>query len=417
MSNNSNNQGRAYEYAWINSLFDALSSVRGTRIEHNSSWAANEKAWAEIGDEMRALLEMSANAAVDTILELEPLMTENDSDELVLEFQQDGAGTQGDVRDIVVKRNAIAWEIGLSIKHNHEAIKHSRLSHSLDFGKEWYGISCSDTYWDDIKPIFDYLKTEHHKKTKWSELEDKEGDVYIPLLTAFINEVYRAYANDSTMPRKMVEYLIGTKDYYKVISRDGKRLTIIRTFNMHGSLNQPSKMKMSAICVPVVELPSELVTLKFKTGSTNTVEMYLNNGWQLSFRIHNASTTVEPSLKFDVQFIGMPISILNIECKWNNTKPTSLDKRESNETVEKPIPPIPIPVPTAPHDPQPDSPAPDYSVIKIGDKVSHKLFGVGKVTVIDSKKKYIRVAFALSEKRLPFPDAFEMGFLKLQNHN
>ena len=56
---------------------------------------------------------------------------------------------------------------------------------------------------------------------------------------------------------------------------------------------------------------------KFKTNSSNTVEMYLNNGWQLSFRIHNASSKVEPSLKFDVQFIGMPISILNIECKWS----------------------------------------------------------------------------------------------------
>ena len=44
--------------------------------------------------------------------------------------------------------------------------------------------------------------------------------------------------------------------------------------------------------------------------------MYLNNGWQLSFRIHNAKTEVEPSLKFDIQFIGMPTTILTIECKW-----------------------------------------------------------------------------------------------------
>jgi len=44
--------------------------------------------------------------------------------------------------------------------------------------------------------------------------------------------------------------------------------------------------------------------------------MYLNNGWQLSFRIHNASTIVEPSLKFDVQLIGMPVTILSIECQW-----------------------------------------------------------------------------------------------------
>lgn len=58
------------------------------------------------------------------------------------------------------------------------------------------------------------------------------------------------------------------------------------------------------------------MALEFKPGSTNTVEMFLDNGWQLSFRIHSASTKVEPSLKFDVQFIGMPTSVLNIECKW-----------------------------------------------------------------------------------------------------
>ncbi len=31
-----------------------------------------------------------------------------------------------------------------------------------------------------------------------------------------------------------------------------------------------------------------------------------DNGWQLSFRIHNAESRVIPSLKFDVQIIGSP---------------------------------------------------------------------------------------------------------------
>lgn len=317
MSTNSNDQGRAYEYAWINALFDALQTARETRIVANSSLDANRRAWAVMSDEMRELFEVSANAAVATILELEPRMTENDGDELRLEFQKDDAGTKGDVRDIVIKRDSIEWEVGLSIKHNHEAVKHSRLSHALDFGNEWFKIPCSQTYWDAVKPIFDRLKADKSNGKKWSELGDKESGVYIPLLNAFMDEIKRANAADPTMPKKMVEYLIGTNDYYKVVSRDGKRLTIIHTFNMHGTLNKPSKVKISAITVPIVELPTELVAIKFKTGSNNTVEMYLNNGWQLSFRIHNASTKVEPSLKFDVQFIGMPVSILNIECKWN----------------------------------------------------------------------------------------------------
>ncbi|WP_386698102.1 HaeIII family restriction endonuclease [Lonepinella sp. MS14436] len=47
--------------------------------------------------------------------------------------------------------------------------------------------------------------------------------------------------------------------------------------------------------------------------------IYTNFGigsWQFSFRIHNASTKVEPSLKFDIQFIGMPTAIVSIDCKW-----------------------------------------------------------------------------------------------------
>lgn len=316
MSTKSNDQGRAYEYAWINTLYKALCEVRNTRIVNNSSLDANQRAWMDVSDEIRERFEISADSAVETILELEPRMSENDGDELLLEFQQDGAGKEGDVRDIVIKRNDIHWEIGLSIKHNHEAVKHSRLSHKIDFGDKWFGIPCSEAYWDAVNPIFDRLKDEESKGRKWSEIEDKDETVYVPMLQAFMDEVRRAYESDADMPRKMVEYLIGTSDYYKVVSRDNKRLTMIHTFNIHGTLNKPSKIRVSAITVPIVELPTELVALKFKRSNKNTVEMYLNHGWQLSFRIHNASTKAEPSLKFDVQFIGMPVSILNIECKW-----------------------------------------------------------------------------------------------------
>lgn len=315
MSTNSNDRGRAYEYAWMNALCCALQSSGGkARILHNSSFEANERAWGQMNDEMRQLLQLSADSAVDTILESEPLMC--DGSELLLSFQRDSAGTDGDVRDIVIKRDDISWEIGLSIKHNHEAVKHSRLSHRLDFGKEWFHVPCSRQYWDAVQPIFDRLKREKSNKAKWSAIADKEQSVYLPLLRAFMDEINRAYAADTDMPKKMVEYLIGTNDYYKAVSHDSKRLTVIHTFNIHGTLNRPSKRRISAIFVPVVELPTELVALRLKPNSTNTVEMYLNNGWQLSFRIHNASTNVEPSLKFDVQFIGSPATILNIECRW-----------------------------------------------------------------------------------------------------
>lgn len=317
MSAKSNNQGRAYEYAWIKTLHKTLCEIRKTRIVENSSLETNYHAWLMMNDDVKERFLASAKAAVDTVLELEPKMSEDDGKELSLELLPDEKGIKGDVRDIVIRRDEIDWEVGLSIKHNHDAIKHSRLSHKLDFGKEWFNMECSDLYWQDVTPIFNMLKGEKEKKTKWLDMNEKDKKVYTPLLQAFIDEVKRAYEIDQSMPKKMVEYLIGIKDYYKIVSKDNKKVTLIHSFNMHGSLNKPSEIKVSAISVPIVELPTRLVALEFKPGSENTVEMYLDNGWQLSFRIHNASKKVEPSLKFDVQFIGMPPSVLNIECKWN----------------------------------------------------------------------------------------------------
>ena len=315
-STSSNDQGRAYEFAWINALNQALNKKRKTVVVSNSSLEANKRAWEVMPEDIKELFITSAEAAVDTVLELEPRMTENDEDILKLEPQKDDAGVSGDVRDIVIKRENIDWEIGLSIKHNHEAIKHSRLSHRLDFGNEWFGIPCSQNYWNDVSPIFDRLKSEKSNGTKWPEIGDKDDTVYTPLLQAFMDEVNRAYSSDPAMPQKMIEYLIGINDYYKIVSHDSQRLTMIHSFNVHGSLNQPSKIKVSAISIPLVQLPTELVTMRFKTGSKNTIEMYLNNGWELSFRIHNASSKVEPSLKFDIQFMGMPVTIITINCAW-----------------------------------------------------------------------------------------------------
>ena len=317
MSRNSNDKGRAYEYAWIQTLNNKLSEIGKTKIVENSSLDANARAWESMTTDIQDTLKVSASAAVETILELEPLLSDIANDDLILEFLKDGEGIKGDVRDIIIKRDDIEWEIGLSVKHNHEAVKHSRLSYKLDFGNEWFSMPCSNEYWSDVKPIFDMLKRGKENNLKWSELDDKVNDIYIPLLSAFKNEIERAYAKDSSVARKMVEYLIGVKDYYKVVSRDSKKLTIIHTFNMHDTLNKNGIKKVSAITVPVVELPTRIVAIEFKPESDNTIEAYLSDGWQLSFRIHNASTNVEPSLKFDVQFIGMPIAVMSIECRWD----------------------------------------------------------------------------------------------------
>lgn len=317
VSSKSNDQGRAYEYICLLSLYEEIQKNRPAVIENNSSYYAAQKAWNMVDEDLQNSLKDSALAAVYTIFDLEPRILETGDDEVVLKIQPDSKGKEGDVRDILIIRCGIQWEIGLSIKHNHFAVKHSRLAKTLDFGSKWFDIPCSDQYWSDIKPIFDYLDSEKEKETKWRELPDKEHDVYIPLLTAFKNELIRRNIDYPDLPRKMVEYLLGQFDFYKVISVDNKRLTQIQSYNLRGTLNQSSSEMNPKIIVPIASLPTRIVQLDLKPYSDNTVELYMDGGWQFSFRIHNASTNVEPSLKFDVQIIGMPASIISISCKWN----------------------------------------------------------------------------------------------------
>ena len=317
MSNASNNQGRAYEFVCLNSLYEAINKIRPAKIVRNSSYLAAENAWDTLTHGEQTLYALSAKSTIETIFALEPNIVEQSSDILNLYIQNDQHGEEADVRDIIIERKDIIWEIGLSIKHNHMAVKHSRIAKTLDFGSKWYDIPCSSTYWNDVKPTFDFLEHEKAKGTYFRDLRSKEDDVYVPLLNAFVKEVSSQVKANKNVPRRMVEYLLSKYDFYKVISIDSKRITTIQSFNMYGTLNLPSRVSQPSIKVPVINLPTTLLHIGFKPGSKTTVIMCFDNGWQFSFRIHNAKDVIETSLKFDIQIVGMPADVnIKYNCKW-----------------------------------------------------------------------------------------------------
>ena len=316
MSDKSNNQGRAYEFACLHVLEEEIGKFRSAKIIKNSSYFAAERAWNTLDRQTQDIYKASSYAAVIKMFQLEPRMVERGNDPLELSMQTDAKGEDGDIRDILIVRHNIQWEIGLSLKHNHFAVKHSRLSKSLDFGKKWYGVPCSLNYWNSIKPIFDYLDVEKKQHSKFDSLPNKEKDVYIPLLKAFIGEIKEQCLVHKYIPQKLVEYLLGKYDFYKVISIDARHMTQIQSYNLHGTLSLPSQERASAIMIPIASLPTRIVHLDFVPGKSNTIELYMDGGWQFSFRIHNASTYVETSLKFDIQIVGMPTAIITINCFW-----------------------------------------------------------------------------------------------------
>lgn len=316
MSVLSNNYGRAYEFACLMVFAEEIEKVRAVQVVKNKSYEVALAIWNNLDGVLKDAFKKSAKSAVWIIFDMEPLILEGTADLLKLEIQTDTRGIKGDVRDILIIRDDICWEIGLSVKHNHFAVKHSRLSAVNDFGEKWFGVKCSQAYWDTIRPIFNLLSFKQKMGVQWEDLQEKENKVYVPLLNAFMQELRMSAHAYSQVPTKMVEYLLGLFDFYKVISSDNGCVTWIQTYNMKGTLNRSAGHKTPKIVVPRVELPSRIIGLDFKKNSKNTVELYMDAGWQFNFRIHNASKLVEPSLKFDIQLMGVPASIMQISSCW-----------------------------------------------------------------------------------------------------
>lgn len=145
MSSKSNDNGRAFEYIFIQTLYNKLLKVNSkTFIENNSSLKAAEMAFRKVDNVIKNNLQNSSNAVCKILFYLEPFLNTdcNENNYFKLAIQSDCKGIVGDVRDIVISYqnkndiNNVIWEIGFSLKHNHFAVKHSRLSPNIDFGKD-----------------------------------------------------------------------------------------------------------------------------------------------------------------------------------------------------------------------------------------------------------------------------------------
>ncbi|RVY38839.1 HaeIII family restriction endonuclease [Helicobacter pylori] len=310
MSNKSNNQGRAYEYAWCLALEQKLSVLKKVIVDKQNGFNACYRAYESLEKSLQERYLESAKQGVLLLLDCEPLLSEvieNSQNEITLSLQKDKLGEIGDIRDILIYFNRFC--IGLSIKHNHDAVKHSRLSKDLDFGGKWLGVRVSQNYKDTIKPLFERLENAKKEGMLWRDFPNKEQEIYAPLLQAFKKEVLRIDENkENKVPQKMVEYLLGKYDFYKAILLEREQKTKLEAYHFNNTLNRSVKNKPKKI-IPLSKLPTRMIYFDFKPKSFNTLELVLNEGWSFSLRIHNASSRVEPSLKFDIKLLSIPVSV------------------------------------------------------------------------------------------------------------
>ncbi|MGT0072566.1 HaeIII family restriction endonuclease [Helicobacter pylori] len=310
MSDKSNNQGRAYEYAWCLALEQKLSVFKKVVVDKQNGFNACYRAYESLEKSLQERYLESAKQGVLLLLDCEPLLSEvigSSQNGITLSLQKDKLGEMGDVRDILIYFDRFC--IGLSIKHNHDALKHSRLSKNLDFGEKWLGVGVSQNYKDTIKPLFERLENAKKEGMLWRDFPNKEQEIYAPLLQAFKKEVLRIDENKKNkVPQKMAEYLLGKYDFYKAILLEREQKTKLEAYHFNNTLNRSVKNKPKRI-IPLSKLPTRMIYFDFKSKSFNTLELVLDEGWSFSLRIHNASSRVEPSLKFDIKLLSKPESV------------------------------------------------------------------------------------------------------------
>ncbi len=302
--------GKAFEYALLNSFLERLQVLTSVSVVESEPYKTAKKCFESFNQTEKGLYNLNASFAVNFLIDLEPKLSRgiDKTDILQLEIVSDKQGQIGDVRDVLAIRSLQKWEIGISAKNNHRAVKHSRLSNDINFGEKWLGFSCSQNYFTEIKPIFDELaklRTASKATQKWSTLGDYHTSVYVPILNAFKKELLRLdEGNPGIVAQKLVEYLIGNQDFYKVIK--GKNKVEIQAYNLHGTLNLAFKDVKPKLKIQKLKLPNRLIEVVYQENSQTTLLVTLTEGWQISFRIHNASSRIEPSLKFDINLVSAP---------------------------------------------------------------------------------------------------------------
>ena len=141
--------GKAFEYAIAKAYYDFLKPKIRVWLQENDALTYAKHCFLIQDESNQRGFYVAAEKTIETLIAIEPglVAAKNDGDFLNIRLAADSEGIIGDVRDVIFSRpNSSTWEIGISAKNNHDAVKHSRLSPFINFGEEWMEFSCSPSY-------------------------------------------------------------------------------------------------------------------------------------------------------------------------------------------------------------------------------------------------------------------------------
>ncbi len=320
--------GKAFEYACLVAFQKKLEELgKPVKATEDRALCTARSKFEALDSNSQSNYLKAAETAVEIITPLEPQI-EHGEGVLYLSINTDAVakGPQGDVRDVMcvrIKNGASGWEVGFSCKHNHEGLKHPRITEAKDFGKAWLGYPCSREFIAKMDGIMSSLESLEERSVLWRDVDDKVGKYYRPVLDAFIEEIQRLCGTYPDAPERFLKYFFGANDFYKIIAKESKKQTTVEGFNIGGTLGVPAPDRKPATKVAQLRMPSRLYDVSYKKKrngkpSDTTIVMTFDEGWAISMRLHNKDDVVKlTGLSFEVELVGLASGMYSDTRLWN----------------------------------------------------------------------------------------------------
>ncbi len=282
-TNKSDQIGRAFEYCIVKEIKKLAKSCKSLGSTE-SNQDRDKKKFENLTDEDQSSLLLGAYQIGEWVNK-EFFIDKND---ISIERLPDSDAKKGDVTDIRVRiKDQI---INLSIKHNHNALKHQRPLSAV----QWCGVAkktnADKIHREGVKEIVkDFLKSAsklNKKATTFKELKDKKRDfidkkLYKPVCE-HVSKTIIKICKDPLQVKKLFTFLTGSTDYYKIVLNSAGV-----SIYMFSELIPPDQVKVSIT-------------------RNSYINLLFSNGWEIAMRLHTASSKLGSSLKFDSQ----PINII-----------------------------------------------------------------------------------------------------------
>lgn len=167
------------------------------------------------------------------------------------------------------------------MKQEYFTVAQCALRFNQDFGQIWFDSPCSENYWQKLNSISLCLKELKEDDMPYDEAEYMAESISMTMSDIFMHGLSCIFQTNKNAPSNFVKYIIESSERSK---QDGLYFGFIKP----------------------AQIPTRLIHIGKELDRCDTVELYLDKGWQFNFQMRCINIECNPALYLTIQIVGMP---------------------------------------------------------------------------------------------------------------